>query len=68
MAEIGTAYVLKILSESYSQNPLQLLFSMFKYSMTEESQCLSGYLVLIYNSLLHFNSSNCSFGFPGKLC
>lgn len=55
MSETETPYALYIFSESYLQKPLQLLLSMFKYSMTGESQYLSAYLILIYNSLLHFN-------------
>lgn len=56
---------------THSVNPickktLQLL--LFKYSMTGESQYLSEYLILIYNSLLHFNEFNRSMGFPGKMC
>lgn len=64
MSEMGTAYVLKILRESYSQNPLQLLLSMLKYSVMGESQYHSAYLILIYNRLLHFDSSNCFSGCP----
>lgn len=67
-SETGTTYALYVFSESDLQKTLQLLLSMFKYSMPGESQYLSAYLILTYNSLFHFNSSNCSIGFPGKMC
>lgn len=55
MSEMEIMYTLYIFSECYLQKTLQQLLSMFKYSMTAESQYLSAYLILIYKSLLHFN-------------
>lgn len=63
MSEMGTAYVLKNTQGILLTKPTSVA-TVLKYSMMGESQYHSAYLILIYNRLLHFNSSNCFSGCP----